>query len=88
MTDLLGGKTVPNDIPRDELTGSHAATVQSTSGEGFDLRDFRNALGTFGTGVTIITARGRDAANRAQPGSSGSPRMYLPRQNRSVGLGV
>ena len=35
-----------------------------------------------------LTASGRDAANRAQPGSSGSPRMYLPRQNRSVGLGV
>jgi flavin reductase (DIM6/NTAB) family NADH-FMN oxidoreductase RutF len=26
----------------------------------FDTRDFRNALGTFATGVTIITARGRD----------------------------
>jgi len=51
---------VPNKIPRDELAGSHAANVQSTSGERFDLRDFRNALGTFATGVTIITARGRD----------------------------
>ncbi len=26
----------------------------------FDTRDFRNALGSFATGVTIITARGRD----------------------------
>jgi flavin reductase (DIM6/NTAB) family NADH-FMN oxidoreductase RutF len=26
----------------------------------FDVRDFRNALGTFATGVTIVTARGRD----------------------------
>ncbi|MBV9373635.1 MAG: flavin reductase family protein, partial [Alphaproteobacteria bacterium] len=42
-----------------EILGSHAAPVQSTSGEGFDLRDFRNALGTFGTGVTIVTARSR-----------------------------
>jgi flavin reductase (DIM6/NTAB) family NADH-FMN oxidoreductase RutF len=44
----------------DEILGSHAAAVKSTSGEGFDLRDFRDALGTFGTGVTIVTARGRD----------------------------
>ena len=42
-----------------EIIGSHAAPVQSTSGEGFDLRDLRNALGTFGTGVTIVTARSR-----------------------------
>jgi flavin reductase (DIM6/NTAB) family NADH-FMN oxidoreductase RutF len=40
--------------------GSHAAPVRSTSGEGFDSRDFRNALGSFATGVTIITARGAD----------------------------
>ena len=46
----------------DEILGSHAAAVKSTSGEGFDLRDFRNALGTFATGVTIVTARGRDGA--------------------------
>src|SRR5438105_14443529 len=44
-----------NDAP-----GSHAAPVRSTSGEGFDSRDFRSALGTFATGVTIITARGAD----------------------------
>src|SRR6266849_5129481 len=42
----------------DELIGSHAAPVRSPSGEGFDSRDFRNALGTFATGMTIITARG------------------------------
>jgi len=51
---------VPNEIPSSEIIGSHAAPVQSTSGEGFDLRDFRSALGAFATGVTIITARGRD----------------------------
>ena len=51
---------MPNEISNDELLGSHAAPVKSTSGEGVDLRDFRNALGTFATGVTIITARGRD----------------------------
>jgi flavin reductase (DIM6/NTAB) family NADH-FMN oxidoreductase RutF len=43
-----------------DAPGSHAAPVRSTSGEGFDSRDFRNALGTFATGVTIITARGAD----------------------------
>ena len=51
---------MPNEIPRDELAGSHAAPVKGTSGDGFDLRDFRSALGTFATGVTIITARGAD----------------------------
>ena len=44
----------------DDFAGSHAAPVRSTSGEGFDSRDFRNALGAFATGVTIITARGAD----------------------------
>jgi len=48
---------VDNEIPRDEFIGSHAAPVRSTAGEGFDLRDFRSALGTFATGVTIVTAR-------------------------------
>ena len=45
---------------KDEILGSHSATIKSTSGEGFDLRDFRSALGTFATGVTIVTARGSD----------------------------
>ena len=43
-----------------DAAGSHAAPVRSTAGEGFDSRDLRNALGTFATGVTIITARGAD----------------------------
>lgn len=43
-----------NNIP-----GSHAAPVKSAEGEAFDSRDLRNALGAFGTGVTIITARSR-----------------------------
>jgi len=45
---------------KDEIHGSHTAPVKSTSAEGFDLRDFRSALGAFATGVTIVTARGRD----------------------------
>jgi flavin reductase (DIM6/NTAB) family NADH-FMN oxidoreductase RutF len=45
---------VENNIP-----GSHAAPVKSAEGEAFDSRDLRNALGAFGTGVTIITARSR-----------------------------
>jgi len=48
------------EIPEPEHPGSHAAPVKSTSGEGFESRDFRSALGTFATGVTIITARGKD----------------------------
>src|SRR5438445_6599089 len=47
--------TVSNDIP-----GSHQAVVHSTSAEGFNTRELRSALGSFATGVTIITTRGRD----------------------------
>ena len=46
---------VSKDIP-----GSHGATVHSTSAEGFNSRELRNALGCFATGVTIITTRNRD----------------------------
>jgi flavin reductase (DIM6/NTAB) family NADH-FMN oxidoreductase RutF len=41
------------------LPGSDAAPLRSTEGEAFDARDIRNALGTFATGVTIITTRSR-----------------------------
>src|SRR6202795_2892295 len=47
--------SVPNDLP-----GSHQAAVHSTSAEGFNTRELRNALGSFATGVTIITTRDRD----------------------------
>jgi flavin reductase (DIM6/NTAB) family NADH-FMN oxidoreductase RutF len=40
----------------DDNLSSHAAPLHSTD-ENFDPRDFRNALGTFATGVTIITTR-------------------------------
>lgn len=30
------------------------------SAKGFDIRAFRNALGTFATGVTVVTTRGAD----------------------------
>ena len=43
-----------NDIP-----GSHQAPVHSTSAEGYNARELRNALGSFATGVTIITTRSR-----------------------------
>jgi flavin reductase (DIM6/NTAB) family NADH-FMN oxidoreductase RutF len=43
--------------PQGRDHGSHAAVVRSTSGDGFDPRDSRNARGTVGTGVMIITAR-------------------------------
>ena len=43
-----------------DLPGSHNADVHSTSAEGFNPRELRNALGSFGTGVTIITTRDRD----------------------------
>ena len=40
--------------------GSHQAVVHSTSAEGFNARELRNALGSFATGVTIITTRDRE----------------------------
>src|SRR5580658_10579058 len=43
-----------------ELPGSHSAPVHSTSAEGFNTRELRNALGSFATGVTIITTRDRE----------------------------
>src|ERR1700726_2315232 len=49
------GRTVSQDFP-----GSHQAVVHSTSAEGFNARELRNALGAFATGVTIITTRDRD----------------------------
>src|ERR1700694_3930267 len=49
------GRTVSQDFP-----GSHEAVVHSTSAEGFNTRELRNALGSFATGVTIITTRERD----------------------------
>src|SRR3981189_3556121 len=51
--------TVSTDLPGD-LAGSHEAEVQSPSAEGFNARELRNALGSFATGVTIITTRSRD----------------------------
>jgi len=43
-----------------EHPGSHKAEVHSTSAEGFNSRELRNALGSFATGVTIITTIDRD----------------------------
>src|SRR5436305_11471898 len=43
-----------------DLPGSHQAQVHSTSAEGFNSRELRNALGSFATGVTIITTRDRE----------------------------
>jgi flavin reductase (DIM6/NTAB) family NADH-FMN oxidoreductase RutF len=60
-TDPSGnqGATVHSTVVTD-LPGSHSATVHSTSAEGFNTRELRNALGSFATGVTIITTRDRD----------------------------
>jgi flavin reductase (DIM6/NTAB) family NADH-FMN oxidoreductase RutF len=43
--------------PKDPAMPDHAEPAPAH----FDLRDFRDALGTFATGVTIVTARGRDS---------------------------
>ena len=42
-----------------DLVSSHQAEVHSTSAEGFNARELRNALGAFATGVTIVTTRDR-----------------------------
>src|SRR5213592_253700 len=49
------GRTVSQEFP-----GSHQAVVHSTAAEGFNTRELRNALGSFATGVTIITTRDRE----------------------------
>ena len=59
MTANKKSPTVATDLPEAEPAGSHAAPVRSTADEAFDARDFRNALGSFATGVTIITTRSR-----------------------------
>src|SRR5205814_10424772 len=43
-----------------DLPGSHQALVHSSSAEGFNTRELRSALGSFATGVTIITTRDRE----------------------------
>ena len=43
-----------------DFPSSHEAVVHSTSAEGFNTRELRNALGAFATGVTIITTRDGD----------------------------
>ena len=52
--------TAAPNLAEIEHPGSHAAPVHSTSAEGFNARELRNALGAFATGVTIITTRSRD----------------------------
>lgn len=54
------GTTVLSTVEPPNLPGSHSATVHSTSAEGFNTRELRNALGSFATGVTIITTRDRE----------------------------
>src|SRR5256885_9469336 len=49
------GRTVSQEFP-----GSHQAVVHSTSAEGFNTRELRNALGSFATGLTIRPTRDRD----------------------------
>src|SRR5580658_8826792 len=53
-----------------ELPGSHSAPVHSTSDEGFNARELRNALGSFATGVTIITTRDRHGKRHGMTANS------------------
>jgi len=53
-----------------DLPGSHSATVHSTSAEGFNARELRNALGSFATGVTIITTRDRGGKHHGMTANS------------------
>src|SRR3569623_3705371 len=48
-----------NDLPKQAATTDPANELASDSSS-IDPRDFRNALGTYATGVTIITAAGPD----------------------------
>src|SRR5213079_3737442 len=53
-----------------DLPGSHQAQVHSTSAEGFNTRELRSALGSFATGVTIITTRDRDGTPHGMTANS------------------
>jgi flavin reductase (DIM6/NTAB) family NADH-FMN oxidoreductase RutF len=64
---------VSNDIP-----GSHQAAVHSTSAEGFNTRELRNALGAFATGVTIITTRDRQGKLHGMTANSFSSVSLAP----------
>ena len=48
-----------NDVPKHPTAPEPANELASDSSP-IDPRDFRNALGTYGTGVTIITATAAD----------------------------
>src|SRR3954471_12947374 len=48
-----------NDLPKQPAVSDPANEFASDNSP-IDPRDFRNALGTYGTGVTIITAAGPD----------------------------
>lgn len=48
-----------NDLPKQSTAPDHANEFASDSSS-IDPRDFRNALGTYATGVTIITAAASD----------------------------
>ena len=48
-----------NDLPKQPAISDPANELASDSSP-IDPRDFRNALGTYGTGVTIITAMAAD----------------------------
>src|SRR5579872_5667422 len=49
----------PKDMPK-HMTAPDPANELASGSSALDPRDFRNALGTFATGVTIITAMGAD----------------------------
>jgi flavin reductase (DIM6/NTAB) family NADH-FMN oxidoreductase RutF len=70
--------SVPNDLPSGDIAGSHSATVHSTSAEGFNSRELRNALGSFATGVTIITTRDREGKLHGMTANSFSSVSLTP----------
>ena len=53
-----------NDAPKQPVAPDPANEFASDSSP-IDPRDFRNALGTYATGVTIITAAGADGSRMA-----------------------
>jgi flavin reductase (DIM6/NTAB) family NADH-FMN oxidoreductase RutF len=55
-----------NDLPKQSAAPDPANEFASDSSP-IDPRDFRNALGAYGTGVTIITATAADGSRMASP---------------------
>ena len=72
------------DAPKHPINPDPANELASDSSS-LDPRDFRNALGTYATGVTIITAAAVDGNGDSQAGRGLTPPAQLPQPSTGSG---